>query len=866
MKGSKYRKVDLHLHTPASTCYQDRGATLSDIVNRAIDEGLEVIAITDHNSAASLDEIRAVAKGKSIHIFPGVEITSSGAHILALFDLATPKGQIEALLNRVGILPAQYGRKEALAEDAKKVIKEIARLGGLAIAAHANSTNGLLKHPQGQYRKQVTSLPQLAALEFTKRDDIEKFTQGKVPGYPAKACIQSSDAHSLDQIGRRATYLKMDKISLEAIEQSLLDHEVKVRFSWNTRQDAGPRLLALKVSQGFFEEQSFAFHANLNCLVGGKGTGKSTVIEILRYVFDSLPPPDFEDILRDTKQKIQKLVGEGGVITVVCADSRGEELTIERRVISHKPTPPICRTAAGVKCEVPFTPHFFSQGELWRYAGSTQAQMRLIDDHIDLEELEAAEEELIEGLRGNARRILQLEKRHRQQQSEIDDPKHGRSVVEGTVSHLEKYVKAKIFKEFPLWQQEAAFLDNAKAGLETATAQLEEAISAVDADDIFQLNLDATSPNRSLLSPLARVSSTVAELQKQAVRFFRGEIKKLEGKERQVRSRWKVGYDLKEAEYNAALKDSEEKNLNAIQVRLAKARDRLAQLVAFEQANKRIEHKLLSLREEREKNLGELDEVRERRFRKRRAIADSWDNRLGSRVRLAVEHQADRIAFAAQLKEVLEGSGVYGSVVEDLVDTLTPRQFVDFVMEDDAKDMLTGLGVTEKMAEKLVAHFRVRGETLMELQTAKLEDVPRIEFEVAPGIYKPLDELSTGGKSTVMILLALIVGSEPLVVDQPEDSLDSAFIYDEIVGKIRDGKEARQFIFATHNPNILVGSDADLSFVLSATATRGEVASEGGLDRLDTRNLLMLHLEGGPGAFEARGKKWGKRYRGLDSA
>jgi hypothetical protein len=106
------------------------------------------------------------------------------------------------------------------------------------------------------------------------------------------------------------------------------------------------------------------------------------------------------------------------------------------------------------------------------------------------------------------------------------------------------------------------------------------------------------------------------------------------------------------------------------------------------------------------------------------------------------------------------------------------------------------------------------------------------------------------------MLLAMIEGNAPLIIDQPEDSLDTLFIYEQIVKKVREQKETRQFIFATHNPNVLVSADADLSFVLEATADRGAVKSHGGIDRKDTNELLLLHLEGGDAAFKARGSKY----------
>jgi len=81
-------------------------------------------------------------------------------------------------------------------------------------------------------------------------------------------------------------------------------------------------------------------------------------------------------------------------------------------------------------------------------------------------------------------------------------------------------------------------------------------------------------------------------------------------------------------------------------------------------------------------------------------------------------------------------------------------------------------------------------------------------------------------------------------------------IYNQIVKKIRKEKSSRQFIFTTHNANILVAGDADMSHVLSASADKGYIKSSGGIDRLDTNRLVLLHLEGGHEAFHLRAQKY----------
>jgi ABC-type cobalamin/Fe3+-siderophores transport system ATPase subunit len=145
---------------------------------------------------------------------------------------------------------------------------------------------------------------------------------------------------------------------------------------------------------------------------------------------------------------------------------------------------------------------------------------------------------------------------------------------------------------------------------------------------------------------------------------------------------------------------------------------------------------------------------------------------------------------------------------------------------------------------------------IFELDGVPLQDRPDISYAVAPDRWKPLPELSTGQKGTVIISLALVDGTGPLVVDHPEEPLDTKSVYSHVVNALRDTKERRQFIFTTHNPNIAVGADADLSHILGATADKGTIESRGSTDHKETNKRLLLHLEGGPEALQRRIQKY----------
>ncbi|MNJ52928.1 hypothetical protein D3C77_482960 [compost metagenome] len=116
--------------------------------------------------------------------------------------------------------------------------------------------------------------------------------------------------------------------------------------------------------------------------------------------------------------------------------------------------------------------------------------------------------------------------------------------------------------------------------------------------------------------------------------------------------------------------------------------------------------------------------------------------------------------------------------------------------------------------------------------------------------------LSEGQRNTAVLKLLLAQGDGPIVIDQPEDELDSNFIYHELVPLLRKVKNRRQLILATHNANLPVNADTDLIFALDIKNGRGERLAVGGLDQSDTANAVLNIMEGSAEAFKRRFEKY----------
>lgn len=222
------------MHTPRSACFSDMSVAPEQIVEAALATGLEAIAITDHNSAEATDEIRRAADGKGLVIFPGIELSTVGGHILALFPLDTTLAELRGFLRYVGLDQQQWGDSiNVTSGDTEETLSKIEERDGLAIAAHVERwPSGFLETQQLRAVKMaIHASDYLSALEITIPRNKTRWNAGTVRGYPTKrACVQGSDAHGLGEIGRRPVHVRMESISLDALREAIRDYDTAIRF------------------------------------------------------------------------------------------------------------------------------------------------------------------------------------------------------------------------------------------------------------------------------------------------------------------------------------------------------------------------------------------------------------------------------------------------------------------------------------------------------------------------------------------------------------------------------------------------------------------------------------------------------------
>jgi hypothetical protein len=268
----QWRRVDLHLHTPASSDYEEPERSYLEILQVAEDKGLDIIAFTDHNTVAGyrsmrheieqlelleqLERLRPDEKRRldeyrrlfdKVLVLPGIEFTATfGFHILGIFSDQLPLREIDYVLLELNVPSGKLdeGSVEVGATaDVLTAYRTIAEAGGIVIAAHANSSHGVAMRGfdfGGQTRIAYTQDRHLHALEVT---DLEKkgrrttaqFFNGSKPEYPRRMrCIQGSDAHRLVRrggntrrlgVGDRMTELLLPEASFEALRELFLSDD-----------------------------------------------------------------------------------------------------------------------------------------------------------------------------------------------------------------------------------------------------------------------------------------------------------------------------------------------------------------------------------------------------------------------------------------------------------------------------------------------------------------------------------------------------------------------------------------------------------------------------------------------------------------
>ena len=332
------------------------------IVDKAVELEISVLAITDHNNVSGVPAFRAAAEGRGVHIFPGFELSSSeGVHVLCVYPQDTDDDRLGRFLGEFGITNTAPS-SDLANKSFVDILGTVRTQGGVTIAAHVTNERGLLDVLGGQPRVRAWQHEDLRAIQIpgTVADllpHIRQIVENRNSDYRradsadeslAIAVINARDVATPEDLSdvSASCWIKMSNVSVEGLRQAFLDPGSRIRLSQKSGQiepEAHAELVAMAWEGGFLDGAMVHFNPNLNVLVGGRGTGKSTIVESIRAV---LAPEAVGDEARKAHEGIIRHVLRNGTKISVLVRAHypvKREYRIERTI----PNPPIVREHQG---------------------------------------------------------------------------------------------------------------------------------------------------------------------------------------------------------------------------------------------------------------------------------------------------------------------------------------------------------------------------------------------------------------------------------------------------------------------------------------------------------------------------------------
>jgi len=266
------------------------------------------------------------------------------------------------------------------------------------------------------------------------------------------------------------------------------------------------------------------------------------------------------------------------------------------------------------------------------------------------------------------------------------------------------------------------------------------------------------------------------------------------------------------------------------------------------------------LQNKRKSLLVELSGYRSNRTSKFESSLKKLNRKLDGKLKLTVKPEANRQPVVDFLLGCsLEGVGSGRLQWINNVNDFSSVKLAQLIEQGASAIQEANWGITPTVAGALV---KMRSSAILQLQEVELPDIIEIDLNVAHAEevkFRSINNLSTGQQCTAILHLLLMQNKDPLIMDQPEDNLDNAFIADRIVAELRQAKLNRQFLFATHNANIPVFGDAEWIGVIEVDDGQGviPIESQGAIDVDIVRDKAANILEGGRTAFNQRKLKYG---------
>ena len=845
--GATWLRADFHLHTKADKEFSYTGIE-NDFcrlyVEKLKEQNINTGVITNHNKfdKSEFVALRKKAIKEGIGLFAGVEFSlKEGIHILVVFDDKWYQGEtdnINKFLDNAFYGIANYDKPNYSNSNfnLKETVDALDKIGYdyFIVLAHIDDTNGLFTELRGRtqedFVRQESFKRVLAVQKSANFENYNKLCQW-LTRKSKIACVEGSDnAHGgIDAIGKgKITYIKLGDFNFEALTFALTDSEYRVSPK-DKPEIKNAYIKSIAFEGGLLEGTRIDFSPELNNLIGIRGSGKSSLLEVLRYVLGiSLPinaaDPDYKNSL------VTRSMGSGGKAIVTIVNKQNEEYRIEKLYGQKEDIyknnilqPEISIEATGFN-----SPIYFGQKDLSNKGKDFEGDLiqRLIGTRLKSVQVKIEQKKReVENIISELKKLQNLKDLIKETEAQIQNSKH----------------QLNFFKE---------------KGVEDKLKQ-----QTLFDSDISKL-VQNESTVRSYLSELASVISN-------HVYFFQQEItgseinKELFEEAKKIIQELKIEFEkLKTIQKNSLLSQQKLKEVIAkINIKKEGLKEEFAKIKReintdtinpdnFLNLNRQIETALLKLKEI-EKSEKRRNDLQTNLLERLTELDNLWleeynvlnkevkrINEAESKISIEVEFKGRRDKLTDKMKQVFRGTGIRETAYQEI-----EANYKDFIQiyRDSSK-------LDDILNENHVVDFKRRfSENQEDLLTFKVENKIVIQYN-----GKSLDKHSLGQRASALILFLLAQReNDVLIIDQPEDDLDNQTIYDEVIKELKKIKGNMQFIFATHNANIPVLGDSEK--VVSCSYDEKKITVHSGtIDNHQTQRFIVDIMEGGDEAFNRR--------------
>jgi chromosome segregation protein len=853
--GSRWIRADFHLHTRRDREFEDTGNE-HDFVARYIaaikSAGISMGVITNHNKF-DRDEFRSLrkaAKKEDMYLMPGVELSvkdgRNGIHTLVVFheewiDNKENADHINSFLGLTFAGQTGYDNSNARSNhDLIETIRELDKFGKdyFLIFPHVEDDNGLWGGLEGgrisELGKSELFRLHTAAFQKVRTHDLrEKVKRWLVRWYPAE--IEGSDPKRMEEIGRgNTTFIKVGAFTFEAVQFALkpgadrLCHEAVQNqpHSW---------VRAIGFEGGILDGKRLNFSPEMSCLIGIRGSGKSAILECLRYALE-LPMPGSSDEtdLKYKQELVRFALKSGGKVVVEAMDAQGRLFEVRRILNERKDIYHNGELLPGVSPPLK-NPLFFGQKELVKRGEGSEDELveRLIGSKLDAvrREITTQRQRALDVL-GSLDKLKDLDAIEAEYQNKKRDTEFRLKLFRehGVEEQLKRQVQfnADVTHSRRAVETVEGFVHSFEAFLSEQESEL-AALPRLESKE----NGDIMDEINTLLDKMRKVPEKVRQVLAEAgddSRAFREKFGELERRREALKDEFaaierRLSEQLQQTGGVSVRPDdfvklnAELQKLNLALTETAKSRSRKNALQA----------ELL-------KELKRLNDFWHQEFKKiEKEIRKLNDSQTA--LQIVPQYKGNRALMLEELKAHFRGSRLREATLESALDG-----HADFISLYQGLDT-----VCNALGDSGDVFRRYFNDAKASLLTWQVPNTYQIMYH-----SKDLRDHSLGQRASALILFILSQRDNDLIViDQPEDDLDNQTIFEDVIKLVRTLKRSIQFIFATHNANFPVLGDAEQVGACSFTAGAGAIQI-GSIDEPGIQKAIVSIMEGGHEAFARR--------------